>query len=211
VALDLVLLKLVQLRRLVPFAELVARVERLAGGAPAAPPPAARPTSPRARSLPDVPAAAPPAPRAASRAEEPAPAAPAPAVPARGPGDSLLATMIGHGQGRPSLQAPLRAAFARLEGDKLLVEVPAEYVTFATMHADEYRDLARKAAGRTLHVEIAAAAAAANPAAPSSPEEARRQTLRGEVEKERAVQEALDLFDGRVVEVREAKPSGEDL
>jgi len=31
-----------------------------------------------------------------------------------------------------------------------------------------------------------------------------------EAEKEPAVQEALDLFDGRVVDVREAKPSGED-
>ncbi len=48
VALDLVLLKLVQMRRLVPFAELVARVERLVGGAPAAALPAPRPPLVRA-------------------------------------------------------------------------------------------------------------------------------------------------------------------
>ena len=40
--------------------------------------------------------------------------------------------------------------------------------------------------------------------------EASRQKLREEAEKEPAVQEALDLFDGRVVDVREAKPPRED-
>jgi hypothetical protein len=120
--------------------------------------------------------------------------------------------MIGHCQGRPSLAAPLRAARARLEGDKLLVEVPPDFLAFGTMHADEYRDLARKAAGRSLHVEIAARETAPvdEPAAAPSPEEDRRQKLRGEVEKEPAVQEALAIFDGRVADVREAKPSGED-
>ena len=56
VALDLVLLKLVQMRRLVPFVEVVARVERLLGGRAAPTPPGAaralpapRPRSPRAR------------------------------------------------------------------------------------------------------------------------------------------------------------------
>ena len=57
VALDLVLLKLVQMRRLVPFAELVARVERMMGGAPAAALPAARPSSVRAPALLEAPAA----------------------------------------------------------------------------------------------------------------------------------------------------------
>ena len=120
--------------------------------------------------------------------------------------------MIGLCHGRPSLAAPLRAATARLEGDTLVLEVPPDFVAFGTMHADEYRDLARKAAGRNLHLKVAAAGAAAadEPAAPSSPEEERRQKLREEVEKEPAVQEALDLFDGRVVDVREAKASRED-
>jgi len=38
------------------------------------------------------------------------------------------------------------------------------------------------------------------------PAEVARQRLRQEAEREPAVQEALDLFDGRVVDVREAKP-----
>jgi DNA polymerase-3 subunit gamma/tau len=207
VALDLVLLKLVQLRRLVPFAELVARVERLAGGAPASSLPPPRPAAARAPGLFDAPPRASAA-RPVPRAPEPPPGAPPP--PPRGPGDALVATMVAHCQGRPSLAAPLRAARAQLDGDRLLVEVPPDFLEFGRMHADEYRDLARKAAGRSLHVEIAAVAATAEPAAPPSPEEARRQKLRGEVEQEPAVQEALDLFDGRVVEVREAKTSGED-
>ena len=64
VALDLVLLKLVQMRRLVPFAELVARVERMMGGAPAASLPAPRPSAVRAPALLEAPAA-PPRPSAA--------------------------------------------------------------------------------------------------------------------------------------------------
>ena len=223
VALDLVLLKLVQMRRLLPFAEVVARVERLLGGAPVGAPPA-RPAL--------LPASAPaPRPAAAARPVEPAPppprpvAAPAPAprapapeeppaahAPARpGSAAGLVAAMVGLCQGRPSLAAPLRSATARLEGDTLLVEVPADFVAFATMHADEYRDLAKKAAGKTLHVKLVAGGANP-PDAPdgpvsAAPEEDRRQRLREEAEKEPAVQEALDLFDGRVVDVQR----GEDL
>jgi DNA polymerase-3 subunit gamma/tau len=222
VALDLVLLKLVQMRRLVPFAELVARVERLAGGAPAGSPPApARSQASRAAGLFGAPAASRPssAPPGA-RAPEPLPtsapvptsAPPSPERPPRSPGEVLLATMIAQCQGRPSLAASLRVAGARLEGDKLLIQVPAAFVEVIRSHSDEYRELARKAAGRSLQLEIAAAEAASSEPAPApSPEEERRQKLRGEVEKEPAVQEALDLFDGRVVEVREAKASGEDL
>ena len=218
VALDLVLLKLVQMRRLLPFAELVARVERVIGGAPAALP-APRPAPARLPALFDAPparsavAAAPRSPAAgASRRAEPAEGGPTLPVPSpAGPAQVLLAKMIGLCHDRPSLAAPLRAATVRLEGDTLLVEVPADFVAFGAMHADEYRDLARKAAGKSLHVKIAAGGvAAADEPAPSSPEDERRQKLRGEVEKEPAVQEALDLFDGRVADVREAKASGED-
>jgi hypothetical protein len=42
--------------------------------------------------------------------------------------------------------------------------------------------------------------------APPSPEELKRQRLRQEAEREPAVQEALDLFEGKVLDVREAKP-----
>jgi DNA polymerase-3 subunit gamma/tau len=226
VALDLALLKLVHMRRLVPFAELVARVERLAAGAPAAALPAeARPTPSRpAAARPAAPPrAAAPAPLAAGApvpplaAPPPVAVAPAPSAPAPAPSGSaeaILATMVGLCQGRPSLAAPLRAAAARLEGDALAIEVPPDFEAFGTMHAEEYRDLAKKAAGRTLRVTVAAGRASAGeasaaPAAPS-PEEDRRQKLREEAERDGAVQEALDLFDGRVVDVREAKASRED-
>jgi DNA polymerase-3 subunit gamma/tau len=219
VALDLNLLKVVQMRRLLPFAEVVARVERLLGGAPPAaapprtaallPPPlsAARPTEVAPR------APRPPSPRASapSHSEEPS-AAPPPVSARAGEADALLATMIGLCQGRPSLAAPLRSAGVRLESDTLVIEVPADFVAFATMHADEYRDLAKKAAGRNIHVRLSAGGVppTEGPAGSAPPKEDRRQKLREEAEKEPAVQEALDLFDGRVVDVREAKASRED-
>jgi DNA polymerase-3 subunit gamma/tau len=216
VALDLVLLKLVQMRRLLPFAELVARVERMIGGAPAALP-APRPAPARAPALFDAPPArsaiaAPPRPSTPRRAEPPEDdPVPHPALAPAGPAEALLAKMIGLCHGRPSVAAPLRSATVRLEGDTLLIEMAADFVAFGTMHADEYRDIAKTAAGKSLRLKIVGVgtAAADEPAAPA-PEDERRQRLREEAEKEPAVQEALDLFDGRVVDVRGAKPSMED-
>jgi DNA polymerase-3 subunit gamma/tau len=209
VSLDLTLLKLVQARRLLPFAELVARVERLAGGSQAALP-APRPTAPRA--LFDEPPVSPPAPvprsAPAPRAGVDAPA-PAPAAPPRpGSAEAVLAAMIGESQARPSLAAPLRSGRARFEGQELVVEVPADFVPFGTMHAEEYRELAKRASGRAVPVRFEGAEEAA--AKEPSAEETRRRKLREEAEREPAVQEALDLFEGRVVDVREAKPSRED-
>jgi DNA polymerase-3 subunit gamma/tau len=205
VALDLALLKLVHMRRLVPFAELVARVERLLGGAPAGALPPPRPAA--------APVAARPAPPTPARREDP-PAGPTPPPAPSGSPEALLQKMIGLCQGRPSLAAALRAAAVRLEGETLVLEVSPDFLAFGTMHQDEYRDLAKKAAGRSLHVKVAAASAppaeAAVGAQGPSPEEDRRQKLREEAAKEKAVQEALDLFDGRVVDVREAKASRED-
>ncbi len=205
VALDLALLKLVHMRRLVPFAELVARVERLLGGAPAGTLPAPRPAAPPA------PVASRPAPASPTRREEAPPPAPHPPAPAGSP-EALLAKMIDLCQGRPSLAAPLRPATVRLDGETLVIEVPPDFLTFGTMHQDEYRELAKKAAGRSLHLKVVVADAPP-PEAPGgpSPEEDRRQTFREEAEKETAVQEALDIFDGRVVDVREAKASREDV
>ena len=213
VALDLVLLKLVQLRRLVPFAEVVARAERMLGGGASAP---AASMAPRA--LPDPRRGAPPPPvvRAA-----PAPARPsvvaspaaieAPRAPAAaGSAEAVLASMLSLIQSRPSLAAPLRAAAARRDGETLVLELPPDFLTFAREHAEDYRALAKKA-GHALALRIEAGAAAAL-AAPeqASPETAKRQKLREEAEKEPAVQEALDLFDGRVVDVRETLPGRED-
>jgi DNA polymerase-3 subunit gamma/tau len=201
VALDLVLLKLVHMRRLMPFAEVVARVERLLGEGPAAALPSPRPAAPRTPTLFD---ARPPAP------PRPPVAAALPSAPAGSP-EALLATMIGLCRERPSLGAPLRSATARLDGQTLVIDLPPDFLAFGRAHADEYRDLAKRAAGKNLHVEISAGAAPPPdpPPAPST-EEARRHQLREEAEREPAVQEALDLFDGRVVDVREAKPSRED-
>jgi DNA polymerase-3 subunit gamma/tau len=174
VALEIALLKLVQMRRLLPFAELVARVERLAGGAPAPPSSASadrRPARPAAPSPPPV-------------ARPPAAAPPPPAA---------------------------QGARATLDGSTLSLEVPADFAVFASLHADEYRSLARKAAGRALEVRFEEGTAAEEETAASpSPEEIQKQRLREEAEREPAVQEALDLFDGRVVDVREAKPPRED-
>ena len=190
IALDLVLLKLVQMRRLVPFAEVVARVERMLGPDPrraATPPPVVRAAPAAARS---------------TVAESPAPIEEPRAPAAAGSVQALLATMLSLSQSRPSLAAPLRAAVARQDGETLVLELPPDFLTFAREHAEEYRALAKKA-GHALALRIDAGAAASAAAEQPSPETAKRQKLREEAEKEPAVQEALDLFDGRVVDVRE--------
>jgi DNA polymerase-3 subunit gamma/tau len=198
VTLELALLKMVQMRRLAPFAELVAKVDRLASGvsaAPPAPPPPAPPEPPVRRVL-DRPAAPQATPMAAS-----SPAA-SPSEPA-----SLLAAMADRAQARPSLSQPLRTAQAREEGDTLVIEVAPDFAALAAMHVDEYRELARAASGRPLKVRIGASAA---PEPPSpSPAEAGRKRLADDAVRAPAVQEALDLFNGKVLEVRATKPAKE--
>jgi DNA polymerase III subunit gamma/tau len=197
VTLELALLKMVQLRRLLPFAELVDRVERLAAGSPG-PPRAARPvlvaTGPA--SLPDSrPPAVAPTPSAASAT-----------VSATG-ADDLLAALLAACQSRPSLAQPLRSATARLEGDVLTLEVAPDFVAFAGMHQGEYGDLAKTAAGRTLKVQIGSLGLAEEAPKAPSPEAVKKERLRQEAAREPAVQEALDLFDGKLLDVRETKPS----
>lgn len=213
VTLELALLKLAQLRRLVPFAELVARVEGLASGAPL-PPPAPRPAAlsaprPAAPAADPVTAPAPPARRAAGpRAAErtsPRPAEPPPSPevglpPAAGDAASLLASMLAQAQSRPTLVQPLRGATATWSGDTVRMEVPTDFVFLATTHADEYNELARKVLGRPVKVVVVAAEPAA--AAPS-PAQERSRKLAEEAGREVAVQETLELFGGRVVDVRE--------
>ena len=186
VTLELALLKLVQLRRLVPFAELVARVESLlsSGQAPA---PALR--------APEKPASyAPPAPT-------PAASAPAPVAEAGGDAGAILSSIAA--SARPSLAQALRAATARLEGNALILDVPADFRAFAEGHLSDIAALAQTAAGRRLSVRLGSMPGAT--AAPTEPAEDSRQKLRERAEREPAVQEALDLFGGRVVDVREAK------
>ena len=169
--------------------------------------PAPRAIAARPASVAPVAPAARPAPEPPFEEEEPPATASAPA----GPAEALLATMLSLTQARPTLAAPLRSANARFAGDALVLEVPPDFATLAREHASEFEALATKAAGRKLTVQFAAGKAPAPPpAAAASPELVRRQKLREEAEKEPAVQEALDLFDGRVVDVREAKPGRED-
>jgi hypothetical protein len=107
---------------------------------------------------------------------------------------------------RPSLAPALRGARARLSGDELQLDVPADFHAFARGHADELEDLARQAAGRRLVVVVSETPAGpvGETPAPVPAEDAQRR-LRARVEREPAVQEALDLFGGRVVDVRETK------
>jgi DNA polymerase-3 subunit gamma/tau len=201
VTVELALLKLVQLRRLMPFAELVDRVERLAGGAAA---PAPRP-APTAAASAAAPAAAPVAAAArATPAPVPGPAAapatapPAPPAAASAP-DNLLGALAA--QARPSLAQPLRGAVVREEGDSVVLEVQPDFFRFAETHLDEYLDLVRKVSGRSRKVHIVSAEAPPAPAAARAEEDERRRQ-RDEAVGEPAVKEMLDLFGGRVVDVK---------
>jgi DNA polymerase-3 subunit gamma/tau len=205
VTLELALLKIVQMRRLLPWSDLVARVERLAGGAPApAPPRVAMPS-------------APPASRAAPAPEPPRPpAAPAPlAEPAKAvdeapaPAGGLLGAMLALVQARPSLAQPLRSAEVLEEGDAVVLKVTADFLPLARMHADEYRDLAKKASGRARPLRIEEGGGVAPPAGTSEATavsaETDKQRLHEEAARQPAVKEMLDLFGGRIVDVRESK------
>jgi DNA polymerase-3 subunit gamma/tau len=187
VTVELALLKLVQLRRLLPFADLVERVERMAQGA-----------APARAAAPAAAAGAKPTPRTAPAATPPDPL-PAPAGPAE-----LLGALTA--QARPSLAQPLRGARVREEGDAIVLEVQPDFYRLAESHLDEYLELLRKVSGRPRKVRIVSAEAPVAAAAPSADEEQRRRT-RDEAVGEPAVQEALDLFGGRVVDVRDSKLS----
>jgi hypothetical protein len=113
--------------------------------------------------------------------------------------------MLAHVQTRPSLAQPLRGASLSEDGDTVVLRVSPDWAGFAAEHADEYRDLARKAAGRPLklRVESRTAADAAGDGVPAAEPQKRKQRLMEEASREPAVQEALDIFGGRVVDVRE--------
>jgi DNA polymerase-3 subunit gamma/tau len=206
VTLELALLKLVQLQRLMPFAALVERVERLAAGIA----PEARPSPARAAAKPEAsaplprPSSEPPmptAPKAVAAAAE----APVAAAPRADTEEALLAAMLAAVQARPSLAQPLRGARARLAGSILNLEISGDFAAFASMHLEEYRQIASTAAGRPLQVTVSAGAGNELAAAPS-PADLRRERLMKEAAREPAVQEALDLFGGRVVDVRDTEP-----
>jgi DNA polymerase III subunit gamma/tau len=202
VTLEFALLKLAHLRRLVPLAELVARVEAL-GGKGALPRPAA------VSALPPRPV--PPAPKPTALPRPASPPASAPDVPPSTPpeGGDLTAALMAGAQSRPSLVQPLKNASARLEGDTLVLEVGRDFATFAEMHAEEYQELAVKAIGRKVKVRVLAGSAESAAPPDPTPEEQKRDKLMKAAASEPAVQEAMDLFNGKVVEVRAAKPAKE--
>jgi hypothetical protein len=114
--------------------------------------------------------------------------------------------MLAAAASRPSLAQTLRGARARLTGSTLTLEVSADFVALASTHEDEYRELASKAAGRPLKVSVTAREASRpEDAPPPSQTEIRKERLMKEASREPAIQEALDLFGGRVVDVRDAK------
>jgi DNA polymerase-3 subunit gamma/tau len=224
VTLEFALLKLAHARRLVPFAELVARVERLlpGGGTSVAQPKRTLLEPPRPAPSPRTVAAPPEAERSQRRAmptpspvpgTEPSvdagstPITPAGTEPPAADIDGLVATMMSFTQTRPSLGQPLRGATARLEGDVLSLEVAPDFATFASTHVEEYTELAAKAVGRKVTVRVGAGAPVAE--AQPSPAVVKRERLMKEAAREPAVQEALDLFNGKVVDVRESKPAKE--
>ena len=203
VTLELALLKMAQMRRLAPFAELVERVDRLASGVAAPPAAVAAP----ARSAPSAPAGAAAAPRPAAVPTATPVVSAAPAASSASDPASIVAAMATLAQARPSLAQPLRTAQAREEGDTLVIEVAPDFAALAAMHVEEYRELARTASGRPLKVRIGAGPAPDAP--PPSSAEASRRRLSDEAVRAPAVQEALDLFNGKVLEVRAPKPAKE--
>jgi len=210
VTLELALLKLVELRRLQPFGELVARVEALASGAPP------QKDSRRVRPGPDAAEKAVASQPFAASDTKPVEKASAstekePSRGTTGGRDAVLEAMLEHAQTRPSLLQPLRAARVEIDGDTLSLGVTPDFAAFAETHLDEYQELARKASGRRLKVKLATTAAPdveEEPQAAPSSAEIKRERLMKEAAREPAVQEVLELFNGKIVDVREAEPKG---
>jgi hypothetical protein len=103
---------------------------------------------------------------------------------------------------RFSLAQPLRSGRPSLEGNVLTLALAEEFAAFAELHLDDYQALLRKASGRSLQFRVVSRAAVSD--APASPAEDKKQRLVQEATQEPAVQEALDLFGGRVLGVRES-------
>lgn len=203
VALELTLLKAAQTRRLVPFADLVARVEALAGGAP-----------------PSGPAPAPrgdlrgPAPRTATPMASGAPAPTAP-VALSGAVNERLRLAAGNGL----LGSVLSQSTAEVEGDRLVLRVPAAVEAPAISQIGAIENLAEKALGTRLKVKVVGGGPAAEaPAQTSAParglaaetppaerptsKDAGKSELRARAAKDKGVQEALSLFGGEIVDVK---------
>ena len=222
VALELALLKLVQMRRLhaVRGAGGARRADAgrrgapgATGGAPAAP----RRHCPRAGRRPQRPSPRLRADSGRARPQHrPLPAAPEPRRrrrPQPAPADDAAAgdarAVPGAALARRAAARGGRASRGRHAGARGAARLRCASRRCTPTSTASWR--ARPPAGRALKVRVGA-----RRAAPEAPRRglagrgARRERLREEAEREPAVQEALDLFDGRVVDVREAKPARED-
>ncbi|MBN2370909.1 MAG: DNA polymerase III subunit gamma/tau [Vicinamibacteria bacterium] len=199
VTLEIALLKMSQMRRLLPFAELVARVERLPGGETAAPDGAERVASaPKEQTV--------SRPRTARRESPPRSQSGEPVDPAVAEPAGILGEMMALAKRRPSLLQPLRAARASIDGSTLTLAVQEDFLAFTETHIEEYRDLARRAGGQTLAVKVEHANREEKQ---ESAEESERRGLLERAQSDPAVQQALDLFGGRIVDVRK-EPSRSD-
>ena len=72
------------------------------------------------------------------------------------------------------------------------------------MHLDEYERLARQVSHRPLSLSVSAGATSASEAPAPTQAEVKRERLMKEATREPAVQEALELFNGKIVDVRDA-------
>ncbi|MCU0242138.1 MAG: DNA polymerase III subunit gamma/tau [Vicinamibacteria bacterium] len=197
VTLEIALLKLAQLQRLLPLAELIARAERSGGGpaTTAAPPPA-----PGAA----LRTPAPPAPKRQTAAEGnvsvAAKAASAPSSLAKAESaDEILSGMIACAQGRPSLLPVLRQARGRMERGIFTMTVPADIIAVAEMHLEEYGQFLKQVVPTKMELRIEAGEPSLTDAtaAPSAQKKALEKAAA-----EPAVQEAMKLFDAKIVDVQ---------
>ena len=92
-----------------------------------------------------------------------------------------------------------------------MLEFAPDFAAFADLHAGRVPRAGAQGAGRPLKVKMRVGRRGGPAAAAAEPERAvaerKRQRLIEEASREPAVQEALDLFGGKVVDVREAKPA----
>lgn len=182
-SLEMALLKAAQLRRLVSFTELVARVEKFLGESPrplitATPTPAPRALPPAAPSAPAPaparrlapPVEASPAPRPApmSAPSEPAPAKPGPDTSRMSTIDRLREATTGR-----MLLAAISSAAAEIDGDTLTLDVPTAQLPFLESERDTLAANALKAFGRKLKVVVKAGGDEPEESAPTKPRASR--------------------------------------
>jgi DNA polymerase-3 subunit gamma/tau len=211
---EMVLLRWMHLRKLVPLTELM---EQLGGGG--------RPPAARARSV--APAVAPSHPRTIGRTVAPSP--PGTAAPSAVPGAASSAGVAAPAPASPSGSSLKDAFLAEIRSGKGFfyntvvaqaqrIEVAGEYITFTFLPThralreqfDQNRawleSTAERLAGRRVAVtavQAQAPAAVSEPAAAAAPPEAPTRDLKAEAMSSSAVQAMLDVFPAEIRDVEE--------